>query len=162
MQCLVCQKEFVGGNCPRCGYPVVEATDWEALWETMGPEIEEYRKTFQRGISLSLVIYRWKEADGVVVPDRKELLPFGPYSELVGKLTWLQQPFARIPDLPTLELQLQVSSGGKVLEYKVPIQNLMDAALQSVGIELTADLHFRLKLANELGRTTESQWMELL
>ena len=161
MKCLVCSKDFEGGICPRCGYPVVEGTDVDALLESMRPQIEEYRRDFERGIRFGLVIFRWKEADGNVVLDRKELMPFGSFPELVGRVTWLQQQFARIPEAQTLELQLQVSSGDASRDLSVPIQNLLEPSLQSVGIEVTSDLRYRVKLKNDAGKQADSQWLEL-
>lgn len=161
MKCLVCRKEFEGGVCPRCGYPVVEGTDVDALMETLRPQIEEYRRVFQSGIRLDLEICRWKEADGVVVLDRKDLLSFGTYPELEGRITWLSQPFARIPDVPTLDLHLRLNLADTVKEFLVPVQNLTEASLQYVGVELSDDMYFRLLLKNDAGASSQSDWMEL-
>ena len=161
MKCLVCDKDFSGSACPRCGYPVVESPDVDALLVSLRPQIEAYRKEFEEGIRIELVIFRWKEADGNVVLDRKELMPFGRYPALVGRVTWLQQQFARIPDAPKLELQLQVTSSETTREFTVPVQNLLDPALQNVGIEARGDYAFRLMLKNDTGKITESDWLEI-
>lgn len=161
MKCLVCGKEFEGGFCPRCGYPVVEGTDVDALLESMRPEIEKYRQDFERSIRLGLIIFRWKESDGKVILDRKESVPFGSYTELVGHVTWLPQQFARIPDVPNIDLQVQVTIGNATKEFAVPVQNLLEPSLQNVGIEVTGDMMYRVKLKNETGNVTDSQWMEI-
>ncbi len=161
MKCLVCQKTFEGGICPRCGYPVVEGTDVDALMETLRPQIEEYRRIFQSGVRLELGIFRWKEEDGTVVIDRRELLSFGPYAELAGKQTWLPQQFARIPGVDTLELQVRLSIGEAARELSVPVPNLAEASLQSVGIELSEDMFFRLLLKNDAGGESASAWIEI-
>lgn len=161
MKCLVCSKEFDGGVCPRCGYPVVEGTDVDALLESLRPQIEEYRRAFERGIRIELGIYRWKDDNGSVVLDRKELLSFGTYPELTGRVTWLPQQFARIPDVQTLQLLLRISYGDMSKEISIPIQNLLDPALQNVGVEVARNMQFRLRLKNDLGRENASEWMEL-
>ena len=162
MKCLVCHKEFVGGVCPRCGYPVIEAPDVDALLETLRPQIENYRHTFLDSIRIELEIYRWKEDGDVVVLDHKELLSFGSYPSLEGKVSWLSQQFARNPDAQTLELRLHISVGDNTIRpVSIPIRNLMEASLQQIGIEATDDLRFRLKLRNEAGSISESAWIEL-
>lgn len=161
MKCLVCNKEFSGSVCPRCGYPVVESPDVDALLVSLRPQIETYRREFEQGIRIELVIFRWKEADGNVVLDRKELMSFGRYPELVGRVTWLPQQFARIPDAQRLDLQLQVTSLEMTREFIVPVQNLLEPALQCVGIEVSGDYRYRLKLKNDTGKITESGWLEI-
>ena len=161
MKCLVCNKEFEGSACPRCVYPVVEATDVDALLDSLRPQIEAYRKEFELGIRIELVIFRWKEAEGNVVLDRKETMSFGRYPELVGRATWLPQQFARIPDAQTLELQLQITSADTTRTVSVPVQNLLDPALQNVGIEVSGDYRYRLMLKNDTGKVTASEWLEI-
>lgn len=162
MKCLVCHKEFEGNLCPRCGFPVVESTDVDALLESMGAQIEEYRRDFENGIKLELVIYRWKEAEGSVVLDRKEDLPLGSYQALRGKETWLPHQFARIPDLDALELTVAVNSGETRQEVPVRVPNLKEPALQSAGIEVDGEMNFRLKLRNDRGGQSASAWTPIL
>ena len=161
MKCLVCEKEFEGNACPRCGYPIVEGTDVDALLESLRPQIEEYRRKFERGIRFELGIFRWKESDGSVVLDKKDLMSFGAFPELAGRVSWLPQQFARIPDVQTLSILLRIYHDDTARDFTVPIQNLSDPALQSVGIEVTQNLLFRLKLKNDAGSETASDWLEI-
>lgn len=162
MRCLVCHKEFQTGPCPRCGYPVVESTDVDALMELLRPQIEEYRTNFLQGVRVALQVYYWMENGESLVIDRKETMPFGSYADLAGSEFWLPQYFARIPDLSELELTVQIESGETVQELQFSLPNLKKSSLQHIGIEAAPDMRIRLKLKNDLGDETASQWAEIL
>ena len=162
MKCLVCKKEFEGECCPRCDFPVIESPNVDELIQQLEGQIKEHRKAFENGIKLDLVIYRWKEEDGSVVLDRKDRLPFGSYAALKGRETWLAQKFARIPDAKSIDLQLVVSSQGTEKEIAVQVNNLLEPALQTVGIDVDAAYHLRLKLKNDAGGSSASSWIEFI
>ena len=162
MECLVCHKEFEGGACPRCGFPVVESTDVDALLKSMRKEIEAHRKAFEDSLKLELMIYRWKEQDGKVVPDRTERLLLGTWAQLLETPAWLPQQFARIPDREKLELRARVTAGQESRELTVEIPNLLQPALQSVGAETDRDMRFRLLLKNDRDDQSASEWIPML
>ena len=162
MKCLVCKKQFEGDSCPRCGFPVIESTNTNDLMEQLKDQIEDYRQRFEKEIQLELIIYRWKEENGAVVQDRKDRLPFGSFPELCGKETWLSQEFARIPDADKIKLQYCVRTQNEEKEHTVQIKNLLEPALQKVGIEVDSNYRLRLKLKNDLGGSAVSQWTEFL
>lgn len=158
MKCDVCGKEFTGAFCPRCDFPVVESTNVDALLD----EIQKYRQEFYNSIYAEIYFYYWKEEDGSVVLDRRERKTFGRFPELCGKVTWLPQQLARIPEAKNLDLSVCITSRVKTNECTVSVPNLLDSSLQQIGIEVKEDLCFRLKLRNDLGGETASEWTDLL
>ena len=163
MKCPVCNKVFDGGECPRCLFPVVESTDQDALLEMLRPQIETHRVEFQKSICFSLLVYYWKEQNDTIEFDREEALPFGNYYDLKGKKVFLPQQFARIPDTNTVDLQVSITitiSDQKETKT-VAIQNLNEAALQTVGIEVNDRYQFRVLLKNSIGNQSESEWQDV-
>ena len=161
MKCPVCNHVFVDVECPRCQFPVVDSPNPEALIEMLRPQIEAYRADFQAKISFALKVFFWKDQNDAIVLDREQLLPFGSYSELKGKQGFLPQSFARIPDVNQMELQVLVTVRDQPETRTVAVQNLKEAALQSVGIETNEQYQFRLLLKNTNNSQTASAWQEI-
>ena len=68
MECLVCGKEYVGSECPRCKFPDVQILgDREKAIENLRPAIEAFKAQFLQSVKLEIAAFYWKDADGTVV-----------------------------------------------------------------------------------------------
>lgn len=158
MRCMVCGKEYEGAGCPRCHFPNVQVPgDPEAAMKTLRPAIEKYRETVLDGIEIGVLIYDWKDKDGVLQVAREERRSFGTGKELCGKDVWLPQQFARIPERRTLPVKVYVRVGNQERLETVEIPNLMEAQLQQIGVSLDRDFMFCLMLRNDTGVPTRSK-----
>ena len=147
MKCLVCGKEFAGGECPRCKFPDLQFPgDRDEAIRSMKPVIDSFRAEFLKKVRVAVVIYRWKDRNGNVVPDREELLPIGTGAELSEGVRWLEQKFARIPEQQKLSLRLRVTAGEETENLTVTVPNPQIAELQQLGAELDPDLRICLLL----------------
>ena len=140
---------------------MVESTNVDALVTSMRGQIEQYRNDLLQNIELALVIYLWKEDNGSVALDRETQIRFGPYPTLIGTVNWLPQLFARIPDVPNLELKVSAATGQGTRIVTVSIPNLPEPSLQQIGIEADNAFRFRLLLKNDVGGMSASQWYEI-
>ena len=161
MKCPVCNKLFNGAECPRCEFPVVESPNPGALRDMMRSQIESYRTEFQQSIRVSLTIFYWKDENDKVVIDHEQSLSFGSYYDLRGKKVFLPQQFARIPDEENVELLFSITANDQTRTKKVTIQNLKEAALQTVGIEANDEYQFRVLLKNTNNSETVSAWQAI-
>ena len=162
MKCLVCKKEYPGGECPRCGFPEVNVMgNYEEGLKTFEPVVKAHRRRFMESISLGIVTYRWKDVDGTIVLDCEEKVPFGPVAELVNQERWIDRKLARIPEESEIRVTCYISYGGEESNISVSLPNLLQAELQQVGIYVTEDAKFSILLKNEAGACTRSREMEL-
>ncbi len=154
MKCLVCGREFDAESCPVCQFPVVRfpGNPEEGL-RAMQPTIDTYRERFLSGVRIGIVTYRWKDDDGTLAVDRRETAWIGTGAELYGQEGWSEERFARIPEMPSLEVELSVSAGGRETVRKVTLPNRQEAQLQEIGAVLDAQMNLRLLLRNEAGQT---------
>lgn len=155
MKCLVCGEIFEGNECPLCGFPVVNFPgDPEAGLKLLQPTIQQHRKTFLNRFQVGVTVYHWKDADGKLVLDREERIPVGTGAELLDGEVWLPRKFARIPDVPELQVGVYIDNGERCREVQVQLPNLMGRELQELGMKVvTADSECRLVLL--LRNTTE-------
>lgn len=156
-KCRVCHSELIhpAKPCPRCGFQEPAFFGDPARAEQLiNQKADAYRTQFLGNFDFGITIYRWKDQDGTLALNYTERLSFGAGTELLGKLRWLDQPFARIPDLEKMNLELSVLRGGQhyrkiTVAVGVPRGNL----LQQVGISLTRDLTVQLFLKNSQDQT---------
>lgn len=158
MRCLVCGREFDAETCPVCQFPVVRFPgDPEEGLRAMQPTIDAYREHFLSGVRIGIVTYRWKDDGGTLAVDRKETVWIGTGAELYGREGWIAERFARIPEVPSLEVELSVSVGGRETVRKVNLPNRQEAQLQEIGAALDPQMHLRLLLRNEAGQTQSEE-----
>lgn len=156
-ECRVCYKELasVAQPCPRCGFvrPAVigDPNTAEAL---IARKAEEHQINFLKRFDFGVMIYYWKDQDGTIVLDRKERLSFGIGSDLLNRPLWLAQPFARIPDMQEMHIELSVMDQGTE-QLRLPVKLPIPAGshLQQIGIELMPNMTIQLKLKNAAGQT---------
>ena len=75
-------------------------------------------------------------------------------SDLAGKTRWLDQLFARIPDVEKLDLELSIRRNGqkyRQIPVSVPVPG--GKHLQQAGISLSPDMKVRLLLKNPQEQT---------
>ena len=162
MKCLVCSKEFEGAACPRCSFPVIAVPTETLNGENLiAPLIERHRRSFMKSVHIGIVTYRWKEDNGSIALDREDRLLFCEDMALEGGEYWIEQKFARIPDVKTLLLTIFIDYGSEQSEVTIEMENLTGAALQEVGLRLTADLNWQLLLKNDMGQAAESAYYPL-
>ena len=164
MICRACSKEMKDAlaQCPRCGFrqPAVIG-DAQAAQALIARKANKHLVSFLRDYDFGVTVYYWKEQKGSIVADRERRLSFGTGDELVGTVRYLEQKFARLPEVSDMELRLSVLKNGKpAMERQVSISVPPGAHLQQLGLELMPSLEFRLKLKNLQGQT-ESEFLEL-
>ena len=162
--CKACSKEMKDAlrPCPRCGFrqPAVIG-DADAAQALIAKRANKHLVSFLRDYDIGVTVYYWKDQKGTVVADRQQRLSFGTGEALLGSTHYLEQKFARIPEVTTMELQLSVLKKGEVfMEKTVSIPTPPGAHLQQLGMELSASLQLRLKLKNPQGEM-ESQPLDL-
>lgn len=163
MRCLACFETVPDGtqNCPRCGfiqYQVIGDTA-EAV-SALELVAGKHRSRFLQAYDLGVTVYTWKDREGSITLDQAQRRSFGTADALQGKTTWLDQPFARIPE-QELTVELSVENGGTawILPVRLPVPQ--EPQLQQLGIEMNKDLTVRLLLRN--GQTqTQSQPVSFL
>lgn len=164
--CRVCHKELTNLNnpCPRCGFRELSFVgDPKAAEQKMNKMADEARAKFLSEFDFGVTIYRWKDQDGTLVLDRTERLSFGSGTALLDKLCWLDQPFARIPDMQKMELELSVQKNGRSYRgMKISVPVPQGNYLQQVGITLSPDMKVKLLLKNPQGQTQSASTAFLL
>ncbi len=161
MNCIVCGKEFDGDECPRCGFPVIEFPgDYEEGMRALKPTVDAFRAKFLNNITAGIAVYYGKDENGSVVPDKKEILPFGTLGDISGKECWIGQKFARLPDAVTLKTTVCISHGDKTEEKTVELKNLTEPSFQYIGITSDGST-FSVLLKNEAGSFSRSDAIPL-
>ncbi len=155
--CRVCLKELnhSGGSCPRCGFqePAFFGDPAKAQ-QLISRKADAYRTQYLSQFDFGVTVYYWKDKDGTLVPDRTERLSFGSGEALLGAAQWLDQPFARVPDVEAMGLQLDIRQAGtsyRTMSVQVPVPK--GAHLQQAGISLSPDMKVRLLLKNPQDQT---------
>lgn len=156
-QCRVCHKELTSPArpCPRCGFqePAFFG-DPVSAEKIINHKAENHRVQYLSSFDFGVTIYRWKDQDGTLVLDRTERLSFGTGSDLLDKTHWLEQPFARIPDVDAMDLELSILQNGKTCG-NIPVSVAVPQGnhLQQAGISLSRDLTVQLLLKNPQEQT---------
>lgn len=155
--CRVCHKELPhpAQPCPRCGFQETGFIgDPVKATELNNQKAAVFRTQYLGNFDFGVTIYRWKDDAGTLVLDRTERMSFGSGSALLDKISWLEQPFARIPDAAQLQLELSILHKGqnyRQLEISVPVPQ--GNHLQHPGIALSGDMTVRLLLKNPQEQT---------
>jgi hypothetical protein len=126
--------------------------------------IDKDRQRFYGAVTIGVLIHRWKDKNGVLVPNGKDKVPIGTAWELWNKDGWNPNKVARIPDKKEIEVSLYVdyptySKEGEAMtsqELRVKIANLMGAELQQVGVRVHEDNGFTVLLRNDRGEWSQS------
>ena len=141
MKCYVCGKQYEGNECPRCAFPAVEIpnTTWEQGRQALAATITPSRAAFLKSVEVSLVIYHYRDENGVYVLDRE---------------------FARLEGA-SFSVRLRLSVRGQTREELVELPNLKAAELQNIGICMDDQFNIRLKLRNASEMPTTSAPVEL-
>lgn len=153
MRCMVCFNEVPEGEdvCPCCGF-----TQYNIIGDTkealliLNSMAEKHRKVFLKKYDFGVNIFTWKDNDGSIVLNEKKRVSFGTGDQLYGNALWLDQKFARIPDVKEQIVELSVIKDGTLYkEIPVSIPALKESQLQKLGIEMQEDLALRLILKND-------------
>lgn len=162
MKCYVCGKQYEGNECPRCAFPAVEIpnTTWEQGRQALAATISPFRADFLKSVEISLVMYHYRDENGVYVLDREETVCLGSGETLYDKEVWLDQEFARLED-PSFSVRLRLTVRGKTREELVEVPNLKAAELQNIGICMDEHFNICLKLRNASEMPTTSTPIEL-
>ena len=153
--CKACGKEIQSALCLRCGFrqPAVIG-DPQGAQSVMAELANRHRIGYLRQFDIGVTVYYWKEKGDQVVLDRQQRLSFGTGETLQGRTCFLEQKFARLPEVTELELQLSVlKNGEKFRELSVSLPVPPGAHLQQLGAALTPSLELLLTLKNPQGQT---------
>ena len=156
-QCRVCHNELTtpAKPCPRCGFqePAFFGDPAKAE-QIISHKADTYRTQFLSEFDFGITIYRWKDKDGTLVPDRTDRLSFGSGTDLLDKTFWLDQSFARIPDLAAMDLELDIRRNGTGYQtLSVPVPVPKGNHLHQAGISLSRDMTVQLLLKNPQEQT---------
>lgn len=163
--CFTCSKPFEGPVCPRCSSKAVEIVgSYQEGLEMMASQIQKNRQRFYGATSVGVVLYRWKDDNGVLALARKDKLPLGTVWELWNKEHWSEEKCARIPDQKEIEVLCYVdfpqyfTSGEETASREIPVKlpNLLKAELQQIGIRVHENNTFTILLKNDGGESSES------
>ena len=161
MKCLICGTNYQGVECPNCKFPYIAFPgDPEEGIRRMKPQLDAYRSSFLERISLGVVSYYWKEKNGELVLDREEVRPIGSGKQLSEGTVWVEESFARIPDLERLPLSLSLKLDGGEKKLSVSLPNRLEPELQQLGAEMNERLQLRMLLRNSSG-VSASEWISL-
>ena len=162
MKCYVCGKQYEGNECPRCAFPAVEIpnTTWEQGRQALAATITPSRAAFLKSVEVSLVIYHYRDENGVYVLDREESVCLGDGEKLYENEVWLDREFARLEGA-SFSVRLRLSVRGQTREELVELPNLKAAELQNIGICMDDQFNIRLKLRNASEMPTTSAPVEL-
>lgn len=162
MKCLVCGKDYESAECPRCRFPnILIIGDREKELEKMMPTINQYRNNFAETVKLSLVTYHWKDQNGHLELDRKELIPIGTAGELIQSEKWLENKFARIADRGEITVTVCVAMGDDEQDFTIAVPNLKKAELQQLGARVDNNFNLNLMLRNDTEVPTTSESVAL-
>ena len=153
MKCLVCGKVYEDNDCPRCKFPNIQIPldGMEEKRKALQPTIDAYRKKFLPKIEVGVVIYHWKDDNGTLAVEREERRSFGTGDALYGKMVWLDQKFARVPEEKTLPIRTYIRMNGEEREEMLQLPNLQEAQLQEIGISMDEAFDLSLHLRNGEG-----------
>lgn len=161
MKCIVCGKEFAGGDCPRCRFPELHFPgDPKAGLASMRPQIEAHRQEFLRSVRVSLVAFRHEDADGYLRVAGESELPFGSGNVLSGKTEWLAERFAQTGDGST-DITLRIDLAGDKRDERVRMKKPSESGLLSVGIAMDGEYWLCVLLRSENGNETRSETLPL-
>ena len=162
MECLVCGKEYVGSECPRCRFPDVQIPgDRQKTIESLRPAIEAFRTQFLQSVKLEIAAFHWKDEDGTVVLDREERVLLVDGEELQQGPKWLDQEFARIPDEQWVHVTLYITVAGDTRQEQIMLPNIHTPQLQQIGVEMVESFGIRLLLRNAANEMTKSETIQL-
>ena len=122
----------------------------------MMPMIHQYREDFLRSVTVSLVLYRWKDQNGIIAADRQEQKLLGTGAALKQGEIWLEDKLARIPDQKTVSATICIALGQEQRTMTVSIPNLQKPELQQLGICMDSNYQLRLMLQNGIETPTTS------
>lgn len=152
MECRVCGKQYEGSLCPRCKFPNVEFSgSAEYAEQTIRAMADKHRVTFFENVSIGVVIYHWKDENGICVIDTEEQVSFGSLQAVQNKVVWINQMFARIQDVEQITVKFYISHDGSTITKEVVIPNLQDARLQEIGVKVDEKQYATLLLRNGVG-----------
>lgn len=158
MKCLVCGKDYEAAECPRCHCPdVLIVGDREKALEKILPTINQYRINFARTVKLSLITYRWKDLNGHLALDQKELISLGTAEELMQSEKWLDNKFARIADSEKITVDVCIATDDSEQTVTVVVPNLKKAELQQLGARVDDSFGLSLLLRNDTEAPTISE-----
>ena len=156
-KCRVCNKELtnLAQPCPRCGFaePAFFGDPSKAE-QLIKHKADAYRTQYLCDFDFGIVTYRWKDGNGTLVLDHTERISFGSGFELVDNTYWLEQSFARIPNVENLDVEVSILFKG--MDYRklnVSVPAPQGKHLQQVGINLQPDMTLRLVMKNPENQT---------
>lgn len=153
MKCVICGKNFEQENCPICGFTkfiIPSGVELEKVIEENKETIDLFRTDFLSNLEISVEIFRWKNKNGTLTENGKDLVRIGSGNELMEKKVWAEQEFARIENVDTINVNLLVKykRGENTISVEVP--NLKQSELQRIGAELNQKMEIKLFLGNRI------------
>lgn len=155
MKCPVCGRNFNGGACDMCNFPVVQFLgDPEEGLRGLEPEIKKHRAAFASKVKIGTVTYTYDIDDekgdcGV----KEEVLYYGTLKDLIGKTTWLKEDFDNVLNGEKSENTVCISIDGNTkplpsIVTEVQFPGGFGKKL-NLGIEVEENFVFCLKVKDE-------------
>lgn len=153
MSCVVCGLKFSGQECPRCGFPLIEATSEDALHRSVDAPAAAWRAGFLQKLTISLAVQYWQVVGEEIQPAAIQYLPIGTAAELDRHPLPLPVRLARLPEEKHLSLRLRVSCERTHWEKEltVTIENLLTPGFQRIYLSAAGNGCFAVHLTDEAG-----------
>lgn len=100
MKCVACGKDhWEGDECPRCHFPVYEilGDDLDQSVAQIQAFAKEFQKEYLNDLQLGVVIYQWKDQNGLVKEASHAPVYFAAGSILASGEFWYPQKLAPHP-----------------------------------------------------------------
>ena len=164
MNCLVCGKPHIDEeDCMTCGFPIVNIPmPFEDGIKMLIPTIEAFRKSFSKKLTVGVIIHYWKTNNNKIEYDRSEKIPFGRYSDLLGKTQWLDTEFDNISKRDSVETciytQLTDDPDTPIIsEIVVNTPTPHEGEIDYLGITAEEDFTFTLTVRTNSGAKSISE-----
>lgn len=159
MICPVCSKSFeTGSECPRCEFPVIYTTDDDVsvLIVRHAKLIKEFRDRFLETVKVEVINFCWEANGDNLAEKSRTFSSLGTGTELYDNTVFGETKFARIPDVDSVDIFLNIPAGKETIQDTISIPNINSPELQQLGITLHKNLSCELILKTESGIESHS------
>lgn len=160
MKCYVCGTEIgrTEDRCRCCGEYVVDIIGDDAGTEKVLREKGEKRRNkLLSQYKIDVAAYKW--ADG---KSEKVKLPIDSAENLFHREKWLDDRFARVPEVEVMDMGLIITKNGEEKEATVKMESFQSPTFLHIGAVVEDGFRVKLILKNDSGETHLSDEVALL
>lgn len=159
MKCYVCGTNIGKAEeyCPCCKECVVDiigdSTETEKILKDKG---EKRRNKLLSQYEIYVAVYKWEGKSQEI------RIAIGSAKDLFHKEKWLEERFARIPDIHMMELKLVIMKDGKENVSSVKVESFQSPTLLHIGAVIEDGFQLKIILKNDRNETHTSEAIDLL